>query len=116
MWEGEAIAHPNRIAEGRSNLVSCQAQLHTWQGVTIMTIQHIESLDKKITALSDALAHLGKGTDMKELLKIIHNPGWTTPAEFELVNALIDSVQAHTQVLQKTQQQLLAACKQVGRQ
>ena len=30
---------------------------------------HVKVLDKKITELSDALAHLGRGTDLKELIK-----------------------------------------------
>ncbi len=39
---------------------------------------HVEVLDKKVTELSDALAHLGKGTDLKEPIRIIRFPGWTT--------------------------------------
>ena len=39
---------------------------------------HVKVLDKKISDLSDALAHLGKGTDLKELLRIIRFPGYTT--------------------------------------
>ena len=39
---------------------------------------HIRELDKKISALSDALAHLGQGTSLKELLRIIRFPGYTT--------------------------------------
>jgi hypothetical protein len=38
---------------------------------------HVKVLDKKITELSDALAHLGKGTDLKDLIKIIRFPGYT---------------------------------------
>lgn len=50
----------------------------------------IGKLEKKITALSDALAHLGKGTDLKDPLRIIHNPGWTTPAEWLFAVGIID--------------------------
>ena len=41
----------------------------------------IRKFEKSITALSDALAHLGKGTDLRDLIMIIRKPGWTTPAE-----------------------------------
>ena len=41
----------------------------------------IDRLDKKITALSDALAKLGSADDLRKLLLIIRRPGWTTPAE-----------------------------------
>jgi cephalosporin hydroxylase len=74
---------------------------------------HIRELDKKITALSDALAHLGKGTSLIELLKIIRFPGYTTPAEFALTIAILDSMHAHTNALAKLETQLLGASKLV---
>lgn len=53
---------------------------------------HVRELEKKITALSDALAHLGKGTTQHELLKIIRFPGYTTPAEFLFNMAILDAM------------------------
>lgn len=76
-------------------------------------LDHVKILDKKITALSDALAHLGKGTDLKDLIKIIKFPGWTTPAEFAFAVALIDSMQFHANALSNMNTQLLAASKLV---
>lgn len=75
---------------------------------------HIAELDKKITALSDALAHLGKGTDLKELLRIIRNPGWTTPAEFAFTMAILDSMQEQTKQLSRLNAHLLDAGKLVS--
>ena len=75
---------------------------------------HVNVLDKKITALSDALAHLGKGTDLKELLKIIRFPGWTTPAEFAFALGMLDSMQIHANALNSLNTQLLAAGKLVN--
>lgn len=72
-------------------------------------------LEKKITELSDALAHLGKGTSLIELLKIIHFPGWTTPAEFSFAVLAVDSMHAQVNVLNTMSEQLLAAGKLVGR-
>ena len=77
-------------------------------------IDHVKILDRKITDLSNALAHLGKGTDLKELIKIIRFPGWTTPAEFAFATALIDSMQAHANALDSLNTQLLAASKLVS--
>jgi hypothetical protein len=67
------------------------------KGETIMSNHddHVKILDKKITDLSDALAHLGKGADLKELIRIIRFPGYTTPAEFAFSIAIIDSMQIH---------------------
>ncbi|MES2116356.1 MAG: hypothetical protein V4578_14460 [Pseudomonadota bacterium] len=74
---------------------------------------HVKELEKKITALSDALAHLGKGTSMHELLKIIRFPGYTTPAEFIFNVAILDSMQIQVQQLEKLGNDLLAGAKQV---
>ncbi|MET3132574.1 hypothetical protein AAKU55_002851 [Oxalobacteraceae bacterium GrIS 1.11] len=72
------------------------------------TQNHIQQLEKKITALSDALAHLGKGTTLQELLKIIRFPGYTTPAEFTFNIAILDGMQAQVNTLEKMGQDLLA--------
>ncbi len=76
--------------------------------------EHIEVLDKKITELSDALAHLGKGTDLKELIRIIRFPGWTTIAELAFAVAIVDSMQLHVNALSHLNTQLLAASKLVA--
>ena len=75
---------------------------------------HVKIIDKKVADLSDALAHLGKGTDLKELIRIIRFPGWTTPAEFAFVVAIVDSMQAQVNVLSSMNTQLLAAGKLVA--
>jgi len=74
----------------------------------------IEKLDKKVTALSDALANLGKGTDLKELLRIIRNPGWTTPAELAFTVAILDSMQAQANQLAKLSGALVKAATKVS--
>ncbi len=75
--------------------------------------EHVKILDKKITALSDALAHLGKGTDLKELLRIIRFPGYTTPAELAFSVAIIDSMHTQASALGEMNTRLLAAAKLV---
>ena len=79
-----------------------------------MPNDHVAVLDKQITALSDALAHLGRGTDLKELLRIIRFPGWTTPAEFLFATAILDGMQAQVAGLATQSAALLAAAKQVS--
>ena len=82
---------------------------------------HVRSLEKQISALSSALAHLGKGTDLAELIRLIRFPGYTTPAEWALHVAILDSMQTHVNALTTLSSQLLAAGKlitssnQVGR-
>ena len=73
---------------------------------------HIRELEKKVSALSDALAHLGKGTTLQELLRIIRFPGYTTPAEFTFNVAILDTMLVQVNALEKLGQDLLAGAKQ----
>ena len=74
---------------------------------------HVRQIDKKVTALSDALAHLGQGTSLKELLRIIRFPGYTTPAELAFTIAMLDGMEAQVRTLAKMETELLAASKLV---
>jgi len=74
---------------------------------------HVSVLDEKITALSNALAELGRGTTLQELLRIIRLPGYTTPAELAFSVAMVDSMAAQAGLLAKQQQDLFAAARQV---
>jgi hypothetical protein len=75
---------------------------------------HVKLLDKKITDLSDALAHLGKGTDLKELLRIIRLPGYTTPAELAFSVAILETMQVQIKSLNELNTQFVAAAKLVA--
>ena len=77
---------------------------------------HVKILDKKITALSDALAHLGKGTDLKELLRIIRFPGYTTPAELAFTIAMLDGMQRQVDAINRMSTDLISSAKQVVQQ
>jgi hypothetical protein len=74
---------------------------------------HVEFIEKKITALSAALADLGRGTNLRELLKIIRFPGYTTPAELTLTAAILDSMSTQVNQLAKLDRDLLAGSKQI---
>ncbi|MER3482943.1 MAG: hypothetical protein C4332_07095 [Meiothermus sp.] len=50
-------------------------------------------LEKNIKALDKSLKSLAGDDGLIELLKIIHFPGWTTPAEFMLVSGLVEGLQ-----------------------
>ena len=74
----------------------------------------LAKLDKKVTALSKALSNLGRGTDLKELIRIIRNPGWTTPAELGFTIAILDSMQGQVAQLQKLSGALVKSAKRVS--
>ena len=77
---------------------------------------HVRVVSEKITALSDALAKLGRGTSLRELLKIIRFPGYTTPAEFALTIAILDGMASQVSALAKMEMDLLAGSKQIVEQ
>ena len=56
--------------------------------------RELKILDEMITELSNALAKTSQdgGKALKEVLKHIHYPGWTTPAELAFSKLLIDGV------------------------
>ena len=69
---------------------------------------HIQSLKSTHTALADS-----KATD--ELWRIIHQPGWTTPAERLLVTANLEYLVAQSKLLMTLQENLLAGARAVGK-
>lgn len=75
---------------------------------------HIHELEETIKALADALAHLGRGAHLQELLRIIHSPGWTTPAELAFVNAILDHISVEVRTLDRLQADLVEASRKVA--
>jgi len=73
----------------------------------------LDKLDKKVTDLSDALARLGRGTTLAELLKIIRRPGWTTPAELAFSLTIVDALQAQVAGVERLTNALVKAAAQV---
>jgi hypothetical protein len=73
----------------------------------------VAKLEKNIHSLRSDLKRITFDEGTEEFLKIIRRPGWTTPAEGLLVNALIDSMRAQVQVLAGMQAALLAGSREV---
>ena len=70
-------------------------------------------LEKKVTALSDALAKLNSAEDFKRLILLLRKPGWTTPAEFIFASSIVDTMLAHTKALTLQKGQLLKGSQAV---
>jgi len=71
-------------------------------------------LEKTIKAVADLLANLGRGAELQELLRIIHAPGWTSPAEVAFVNAILDHISVDVRALERLQADLVDASRKVG--
>ena len=78
-----------------------------------MDLKQIESRCKDLT---QSLKMLADEQDFAELLLIIRRPGWTTPAEFALVNGLLDAMSAQAQHLAGLKQTLLTGARAVTTQ
>ena len=74
----------------------------------------IGALEKSIHALQDRISVLAAEDDFVELIKIIHQPGWTTPAEFRLVNTVVTTFTKQIDVLEGLKTDLIQASQLVG--
>lgn len=68
---------------------------------------HVDDLDRQLRDLRDASVGLGSDDDFDRLFKIIHQPGWTTPQEVYLINALADAAQRAVEDVQWLRKALL---------
>lgn len=75
---------------------------------------HVHDLENKIRHLLDSLAHVGRGTHLKELLRIVRWPGWTTPAELAYVHAILEHLGAQVHTLERLQDNLVEASWKVS--
>jgi hypothetical protein len=74
----------------------------------------IKKLEKLVTDVSDALAHLATPADWKHLITIIRKPGWTTEPEYRFAVAILGSLQGQAEVLLSLKKQLLSTSELVG--
>lgn len=64
-------------------------------------------LETRVKELCQNLMHLADDKDFQELIRIIHQPGWTAVAEASLVKGVIDSLHAQTNALVGLKQALI---------
>ena len=78
--------------------------------------RELKTLDAKITELSNALAKTSQdgGKALKELLRHIHNPGWTTPAEFAFSMIIIEEMLYQVRNIDTRIQGIHQAAEKVG--
>ena len=73
----------------------------------------IKKLEKQITSISNALAKLSNADDFRKLILEWRRPGWTTPAEFLLVSALVNSMEGLTTTLTNQKNELIKGSQAV---
>src|SRR5271156_3470105 len=58
---------------------------------------HIKHFEKKVHAMKSAIAGRPDDHSSKKLLKYIHQPGWTTPAEIIFFEAMVETITVQAQ-------------------
>jgi hypothetical protein len=76
----------------------------------------IAYLERRIGALGEQLEAMSDTGDLKELIILMHRPGWTTPAEYQLVSGVIDIMQHQVEMLAAMKQVLLNGSRSIARQ
>lgn len=79
-----------------------------------MDNRHVEKLEKQVGQLRDILRELNDKLSLDEFLTIIHRPGWTTIAEWKLVEGGLDSMIAMAAALNDLKLSILAGARAVG--
>jgi hypothetical protein len=83
------------------------------QWETTMANGHAKHIEGQLNEFRKQLAALAAPTEYEEFLKIIHRLGWTTPAEFTLVSAILDNMQGGVRGLAQMKAGLLKGSKEV---
>jgi hypothetical protein len=78
-----------------------------------MEKHELSLIEAHIQSIKTSHSALGDSTEMDDLFKVIHFPGFTTPAELAFLRASLDSIIAQTKQLAALRQGVLAAAKLV---
>jgi len=74
----------------------------------------LKTLESGIRRLQKNIDGLRDDDGFAELLRIIHRPGWTTPAEFQLVFGLVEIIDSHLRALVTMRELLVRSSREVG--
>jgi hypothetical protein len=73
----------------------------------------IGRLEKTIQTVRERLTEVAQDDEFLELIKIIHQPGWTTPAEYLFVNTIVQTLEQHIDIIGRLKGDLLTGSRQV---
>ncbi len=77
---------------------------------------NIAHLETRIKELGEQLETMGDTSDLKEMIFLIHQPGWTTPAEYLLVNSIVDVMLEQVKAFATLRQGLITGSRVIGEQ
>lgn len=80
------------------------------------TSKHVDEIDGRLRSLRDTFSSLDGTDDLDDALIIIRRPGWTTPQEVMLVQALIDATQQAARQARQLRHALVEGITAIGYQ
>jgi hypothetical protein len=78
-----------------------------------MANHDIGHLERSLKTLSAELSRLSDEENFLELIKILHHPGWTTPAEFTFASGIVASMATQVGTLLALKESLIVGGRQV---
>jgi hypothetical protein len=78
-----------------------------------MASDHAARLEGQVKEFRKHLSELAAPAEYDEFLRIIHRPGWTTPAEYAFVSAILEGMVANVRGLAQMKTALLSASREV---
>jgi hypothetical protein len=67
----------------------------------------IQDLESRLKELARAIGDLGDGSDVENLIPIIHRPGWTTLPEFTFVAGTTEALTAQVRTVNELKRTLV---------
>ncbi len=77
---------------------------------------NLAHLERRIKELGEQLGAMGDISDLEETIFLLHQPGWTTPAEYLLVSGIVDTMQEHARALTSLRQSLITGSRLISEQ
>jgi hypothetical protein len=78
-----------------------------------MDKQQIANFESQIKEFNNNLRQLTGGDSLDGLIKVIHQPGWTTIADIAFVGGILDSMVSQARTLNSLKQVLLSGASKV---
>jgi hypothetical protein len=73
----------------------------------------LDRLTQRLEELGRKWQRVANDPDIPDVLEIIRKPGWTTPAEFVLVQGIVEVLHQHTQTITELKQVLVEGSRRV---
>lgn len=86
------------------------------QPTTVLTAKHdMQALDTQVSELIASIQKFARVEELEELrAKVFPRPGWTTPAEFQLVSAAFGALRAQVDAAGTLKRNVIEASRSIG--